>query len=67
MSIQTVRILVEVKADAKLRPNKVAKLVQRLIDAGLQEAQDSSRISDFDDAEVDEILCLDIKKPKVIQ
>lgn len=62
-----IKLLVEVVAPARLNPEKVAQLVERLIDIGLVDAEATSRLPDLDDPNIELVLSLEIQAPKVLK
>jgi hypothetical protein len=62
-----IRLLVEVETPPRISKRKVAKLVEWLIDVGLQEAETRSGLPDFEDPDLEVILALEIHPPKVLK
>lgn len=61
-----IKLLVEVEAPAKLSKKKVADLVSRLINTGLEDAQNSEDIGS-DDPDILLVQRLSIKHPKPVK
>jgi hypothetical protein len=64
--MRTVKIEVRVKAPDDISNDDVATYVEQLIDVGVADAQESSRLLDMETPDADEVLRLEFQKPQVV-